>query len=278
MLDACRAALALAARRGDRAGYLISLYNATQAAQDTGDWDWAMGECTAATAAMLTAPGEFERAYLASSRLLIGSLRGEDLAEEASWLERFFGGSDESRWREHVLDVPLWVAFGAGRLADAYDAATECGRVRPDGASLVYLYAAICGLWERDGGRAAATLAALDSTGARGRVVDIDRRTIRAGLAALEGRPGDALAAFREALAGWRDLGSPWREALTAITMATLLEPADPEVRMAAESAREILVRLRAAPFIARLDAALVRSSDRAGRSTAPTTASVTSP
>ena len=41
--------------------------------------------------------------------------------------------------------------------------------------------------------------------------------------------------------------------------MATLLEPADPEVRAAAEAAREILVRLRAAPFIARLDAALAR-------------------
>jgi hypothetical protein len=101
----------------------------------------------------------------------------------------------------------------------------------------------------------------------------MNRRTIRAGLAALEGRPGDALAAFREALAGWRDLGSPWREALTAITMATLLEPTDPEVRAAAEAAREILVRLGAAPFIARLDAALARSPDRTGQSTAVRTA-----
>jgi class 3 adenylate cyclase/tetratricopeptide (TPR) repeat protein len=276
VFEASRAALALAARRGDRAGYAISLYNATQAAQDTGDWDWAMGECTAATAAMLTAPGEFERAYLANSRLLIGSLRGEDLAEEATWLERFFGGSDESWWHEHVLDVRLWVAFGAGRLSDAYDAVTEYGQVRPDQASIVSFYAAICALWERDGGRAAATLAALDSTGARGKVADMSRRMIRAGLAALEGRPGDALSAFREALAGWRDLGSPWREALTAITMATLLEPTDPEVLAAAEAAREILVQLRAAPFIARLDAALAGSSDRAGQSAAPQAASVT--
>jgi hypothetical protein len=225
---------------------------------------------------MLTAPGELERAYLAHSRLLIDSLRGEDLAEEATWLERFFGGSDESRLRDHVFDVRLWVAFGAGRLSDAYDAATECGHDRPDQASIASFYAAICALWERDGERAAAALAALDSTGVHGRVVDMDRRTIRAGLAALEGRPGDALSAFREALAGWRDLGSPWREALTATTMATLLEPADPEVRAAAEAAREILVRLRAAPFIARLDAALARSSDRTGHPAAPTTASVT--
>ncbi len=173
-------------------------------------------------------------------------------------------------------EVRLWVAFGAGRLSDAYDAATEYGRVRPVEASYVYLYAAICALWERDGERAAAALAALDSTGVHGRVVDVDRRTIRAGLAALDGRPGDALSAFREALEGWRDLGSPWREALTAITMGTLLEPSDPEVQAAAEAAREILVRLRSAPFIVRLDAALAGSPDGAGQSAAPQAASVT--
>ena len=145
--------------------------------------------------------------------------------------------------------------------------ASSCGRAG-------YAYAAICAPWERDRERAAAALADLDSTEAHGRVVDMNRRTIRAGLPALEGRTGDAQSAFREALAGWRDLGSPWREALTGITMATLLEPADPEVRMAAEAAREILVRLEAAPFIVRLDAALARSSDWAGRSAAPTMAS----
>jgi hypothetical protein len=60
--------------------------------------------------------------------------------------------------------------------------------------------------------------------------------------------------------------------------MARLLDSADPEVRAAAEAAREILVRLGATPFIARLDAALARSSHRTGHSAAPTTASVTPP
>ena len=45
--------------------------------------------------------------------------------------------------------------------------------------------------------------------------------------------------------------------------MAILLDPADPEVRAAAEAAREILVRLGAAPFIERLDAALASTSDQ---------------
>jgi hypothetical protein len=54
-------------------------------------------------------------------------------------------------------------------------------------------------------------------------------------------------------------------EALCGLDMALLLDPADPEVRAAADSARQILVWLEAAPFIARLDAALARSSDPTG-------------
>jgi hypothetical protein len=104
---------------------------------------------------------------------------------------------------------------------------------------------------------ALADLAALDATGVHGRVVEIRRVTVRAGLAALEGRTADALAMYREALQGWRDTRLPWDEALTGIDMATLLDPADAEVRAAAASAREILVRLGANPFVARLDAAL---------------------
>jgi class 3 adenylate cyclase/tetratricopeptide (TPR) repeat protein len=271
--ETARAAQALAARLGDRPAHVFSLWNATHDAVETGDWDWAEGENEAVSE---SAPGEVERAELTISRLMIGSLRGEDLAEEARWLERVVGGSDEQSWREELLEARFWVAFGAGRLSDAYEAAMAHGQVHSDEASQVLPNAAICALWERDRERAIAALAALDSTVAHGPVVDMSRRTVRAGLAALEGRPGDALAAFREALAGWRDLGSPWREALAAITMATLLEPTDPEVRAAGDAAREILVRLRAAPFIARLDAALARSSDRAGQSAAPRSASVT--
>jgi hypothetical protein len=47
--------------------------------------------------------------------------------------------------------------------------------------------------------------------------------------------------------------------------MASLLDPADPEVRATAVEAREILIRLRAAPCVARLDAALERPSSATG-------------
>ena len=58
---------------------------------------------------------------------------------------------------------------------------------------------------------------------------------------------------------------SPWRRCSSPPTRRCGPPPT---------AAREILVRLEAAPFIARLDAALARSSDRTGHSAAPTMAS----
>jgi len=77
------------------------------------------------------------------------------------------------------------------------------------------------------------------------------------------------------ALRSWRDLGLAWDEALAGVDMALLLDPTDPWVRANAEAAREILVRLEAAPFIARLDAALARPADPRARAAAPSAASV---
>lgn len=62
---------------------------------------------------------------------------------------------------------------------------------------------------------------------------------------------------YRDALRTMRDLGLDWDEALCSVDMATLLGPADPEVRAAAERAREILARLGAKPLLERLEAAL---------------------
>ena len=97
---------------------------------------------------------------------------------------------------------------------------------------------------------------------------------IRAGLAALAGRPDESLGLYREVIPAWRALGLPWDEALVGIDMATLLDPSHPEVRATAASSREILVRLEARPFIERLDAALGESAtsgahESAGEATA---------
>jgi hypothetical protein len=121
--------------------------------------------------------------------------------------------------------------------------------------------AARAALWVGDHAAIHEHLAVLDESGFHGPAIEADRRTIRAGIAALEGRRADALALYRDALRAWRDLGLAWDEALCGLDMALLLDPADPDVRAAASATRETLVRLEAAPFVARLDAAMTRSS-----------------
>ena len=54
----------------------------------------------------------------------------------------------------------------------------------------------------------------------------------------------DALALYRDALAGWRQTNSTWDEAMTGLDMALLLDSSEPEVAATVESTREILERL----------------------------------
>ncbi len=168
---------------------------------------------------------------------MVGSLRGEDLAEETS----LAGAVSSVASDEDVMARvdPRRALLGRLRGGPAFRCLRRGDGVRARLPAMRRATSTRMPPSARSGSatgqRAAAALAALDATGAHGRIVDVNRRTVRAGLAALEGRGGEALSAFREALAGWRDLGAPWREALTAITMATLLEPSDPEVRPAAD-------------------------------------------
>jgi hypothetical protein len=126
-------------------------------------------------------------------------------------------------------------------------------------------------LWLGDTAAARADLVTSLASGVHGPAIEADRATVRAGLSALEARPAEALHLYRDALLEWRDLGLNWDEALCGLDMALLLDLADPEVRAAAAVAREIFVRLEAAPFIARLDAAMEASASLAAGVSAQT-------
>jgi hypothetical protein len=89
--------------------------------------------------------------------------------------------------------------------------------------------------------------------------------TIQAGIVALEGRTAEARTLFRDALGRWRELRQEWLEALTCMDVVLLLGADDPDAPAAAERAREVFERLRAAPFLARLDAALAGGGGAAG-------------
>jgi hypothetical protein len=98
--------------------------------------------------------------------------------------------------------------------------------------------------------------------GARGRAMDADRSAISAGLAALAGDAGTALAGYRAAIAAFRDLGLPWDEACAAFEAATMLDGQDAEIDGWLENARTIFTRIGAAVMLERLDELEARSAN----------------
>jgi class 3 adenylate cyclase/tetratricopeptide (TPR) repeat protein len=274
-LDTARAGLALARRLGVRSALPRFIENVGACAVRTGDWQLALADLEAFLAEEME-PSSRVGPLAAASVFL--ALRGGSVADRLDELSRLVGDSDDPLLLYGPAQAAAFAAFAADDLSEARASWHR-------GASLAVLTlptslprAARAALWAGDAAAARDDLATLDASGIHGPAVEADRRTIRAGLAALDGRPVDALPLYREALRAWRDLGLAWDDALCGLDMALLLDPADPEVLAAAEIAREILVRLEAAPFIARLEAALVRGSATAsaGPTRSPTASPVT--
>jgi class 3 adenylate cyclase/tetratricopeptide (TPR) repeat protein len=259
-----RAGLALARRLGVRGRVPGFISNVGWFALRTGDWALALEELTAALAE------DFEpsdRAGLLGIASVLRALRGEPLDGLLGEMRRPFGDTGDPQARAMAAEVAGFAAFAEGDLDKArtsWRRAYSLWAVEPDPLPR----AARAALWAGERAAAREDLAGLDGSGFHGPAIEADRRTIQAGLAALERRSADALPLYREALRAWRDLGLAWDEALCGLDMAILLDPADPEVRDTADAAREVLVQLDAAPFVARLDAALARLPHPTGGAT----------
>ena len=270
-MDAYKESLALARRVGNRMGLLRSVNNLGYTAFLAGDWTEALEQLDGQLADDLE---RVDRIPLLANSVIVHACRGEDVSGELAELQRLMSEDPSRASMPAVDDAVANAALANGRLGEAGAAWRHLADQDAVNAPEFRYRAARTALWDRDVAGAQADLAALDATGVHGRVVEARRATIRAGLAALEGRAAEALLLYREVLRGWRDVGVPWDEALAGIDMATLLEPSEPEVRSVAESTRETLGRLGAKPFLERLDDAMARSTSAEpspGRATEPT-------
>jgi class 3 adenylate cyclase/tetratricopeptide (TPR) repeat protein len=257
-METYRSAIAEVTRLGIRGGSLRLFFGASDAAVATGEWDWALAEMQAILA---TDPDREDRAATLSKVVELYALRGEDPAAELTEFEALVSGATDPLLASGTHWVRGAVAWGAGELATARSEFREAARSNSQYAPQHHPTAARLSLWLGDAPGAAADLGELDAIAAHGPAIDLRRRAIQAGVAALEGREADALVAYREALVQARDLGLAWDEALCGLDMVTLLDPTDPEVVADAERSREILAQLGAKPFIERLDAAMARRS-----------------
>ncbi len=251
-----RETLAETRRLGMRQRMLLILGNTSEEARFTGDWDWSTTELAGQLIGELD---QVDRAWFLGNTLVFRGWRGEATGEDWAAWELLTEGDNDPQSVADYLDIRAARALGEGRLEDARRLAQESFTKvagRSPGREAV---AARAALWSADRAGAASDLAAIDETGIHGPAVEMRRATIRAGIAALDGQTADAIALYRGARDVWRELGVVWEEALTGIDMATLLDPREPEVQAAATRSREILTRLRARPFLERLDAALAR-------------------
>ena len=261
-LDSSRAGLALTRRLGLRGWMAGFIGNIGEFSLRTGDWDEGLTELDAA----LTETWEgFDRVSLLASAVSLRASRGEPVEEGMAELSRLAATSDDPQTRSSGPFTAAAVAFATGDLGAARAEWERAGALVVGLVPVARARCARAALWMGNQAGAIEDLAAVDGSGFHGPALEADRTTIRAGIAALERRPNEALMLYRDAIRGWRDLGLVWDEALCGLDMTLLLDPAEPEVRAAVDRSRDILVRLEAAPFIARLDAALARSADATG-------------
>ena len=247
-------ALEIATRLGMRSYTRFLVGNVEEAAIEVGEWEEAI---RAVAAARDESPDDIGIGGFGMG-VTLAAWRGEDVSAEverrAAWAEEH----GETGARLAVRELRAEVAFGAGDYLEACDRWMAVAPEDPMNAGQSYFRASLAAVMASDPGRAASALDAHERIGPRGRILALDRRLLRAGLAALDGRPADALREAQAVIAEYERLGLPWRQALGTLMLVATVGTGDPEVRALAETAREILARLGARPFLERLDAAML--------------------
>ncbi len=268
-LEAERQAITMARRLGERPLLVINVMNAMEDAFRLGEWDWGVAQVRAELTGDL-AP--LDRAQMLAGLIQVAAFRGEPVDAMRQEMSDLVAGNDDPMIVSSVTSLEAMHALARGDFPEARRQARITSEASALNAPLFCLIAARAAVWDRDPTEAARDLADLEATGARGAAMEIGRTTTLAAIAALEGRPDDARAGFREAIRGWRTLGLDWDEALTAIDMATVLDPADADVQEAVQRARLVFDRLGAVPMLRRLDTLVgqlqPRDRDAAGRAT----------
>jgi hypothetical protein len=195
-------------------------------------------------------------------RTIIVLFRGEDAADLLAEAAAIAGDNSELvAFLDERLAVRAWLA---GDAAEATARWRRYAEFSPLNATMALAKSVRASLWAGDLAEAQADLEAHVATAKQGDGIDAARATMRAGIAALSGDRAAALRGYRDALRLWHDLGLAWDEALCGLDMALLLGLDEPDVRAAADRAREVFERLGARPFLARLDAAAADDPARA--------------
>jgi class 3 adenylate cyclase len=254
-LAMAREGLELAGRRGSLVLGFMMVGNAASCAIRVGEWAWASTLLDEWLTGEIT-EGTYLELYV--DRAVLTALAGGDPTGDLGAADGLLAAMRDPQYTSYGHWGRAWAALVDGRLQTAREEAVTAADVTGYFVPISLPIAARAALWAGDLSAAAEIAARLDGSVDRGQAIELDRLTLHAGLAALGGRRADAIAGYREALRGWRQLGVPFDEALAALDMAILLVPTEremPEAASVIDAARETLSRIGARPFLARLDA-----------------------
>ena len=252
-LALAREGLEIAHRISSRSYGATMVGNGSICAIRVGEWDW-----VEALLDEWIPPDASARWYTEFfiDRAILTALRGGDASADIATAAQLRQEITDPQFESYEHWARAWAALTAGSHTDARREAELAARTTSYFHPLASPLAARAALWSGDADGARSTLEALVDSGYRGIAVELDMATIRAGIAVLEGRGAEALAAYREVLKGWRQAGLAFDEALAVTDMATLLSPAElvaAEVQTAIDWARKTLERLGAQPILDRL-------------------------
>ncbi len=263
-LDIDMAGLAEARRLGQRRYATVFATNAAAEAMLVGDFSRSIEHCEELLETDLSAE---DRILVLARIALIRAWRGEDVDDDLSELRRLANALGDVNVDRYPIEVEATRAFVSGHFAEAASGYRSIAETDAGNARQHLGVAARASILAGDASGASGDLAVADATGVHGAWPDGWRASVEAGLAAIDGRPDDALAQYHVALRLFDSVGMRLDRALTGMEMAALLDPAAPDVRAAAERAREILIELEATTLLARLDATLARPAATAMRS-----------
>ncbi len=247
-LQWARSGITLARRFGQSTMDTYHAGNYAYSARRTGEWDAARD----AIAELLDASrDEAGKAWLENLIVWLDVWRGADAGGRPSAMIEAAEASGDA---QHIVNALVWsfeVAFVAGDTA----AANQFGqRILDHDAGSPHIRFACGRMALHDGDRPTAERALARIQPSLGGACDGDVAALKGGLAAMDGRPDDAVRDYRSALTVYGDLGLRFDVAMTTLDMASFVGPSHPAVRIAADEAKEILRELRATPLLDRLE------------------------
>lgn len=251
-----REGLEIARRRGSLTYGFFMVGNAVSCAIRVGEWAWAADLLEQWLGYEVTNEFVLE---LFADRAVLTAFRGGNASGDIAEAERLLPALSDPQFTSYCHWARAWAALAAGELAEARRQAEAAAEATSYFGPITWPIAARAALWAGDASAATGNVERMGGTVMRGQASELDRLTLRAGLAALDGHRSESITSYREALRGWRALGLAFDEAMAALDLAALLAPSEremPEAPAAIAWARETFARLGARPFLARLDAA----------------------